>query len=342
MLRFEAEWVERGAPFTDRRRFALQYYLADDTVEVLDKTSPFSRGGQFSKFLQRQRLPRVPVDVAEAACVPSVTGPTRALGGTSLPPPNAAAIQSAAAAARLRYTPSKGPSTRGKTQNPITGAQVYSPKSPGGGPASVSGIPVLTSEGTAPFVTAADLVCGGIISVYGRPLLLKTCDPYTVAFCLLRLGFDQRHTFLADQVSAGEGASAVRRDSDALCFVLRCRSPPASYAPSCSPGDLMAVVSAACRCRLTRVPWPSGARKRRATMRTASSLTTSQVETGRGGSSSGARHCALMRGWTPLLSGPMTLADASPLRFISRIQASPSARSSQLARAAHLRLLSAS
>jgi len=61
-LRFEAEWRETSEPFGDRRRFAVQYYLADDTIEVLDKSSPHSQGGQFSKFVKRQRLARLPVE----------------------------------------------------------------------------------------------------------------------------------------------------------------------------------------------------------------------------------------------------------------------------------------
>lgn len=62
MLRFECEWRETGEHFGDRRRFALQYYLADDTLEILDKTSPHAQGGQFSKFIARQRLPRLALE----------------------------------------------------------------------------------------------------------------------------------------------------------------------------------------------------------------------------------------------------------------------------------------
>jgi hypothetical protein len=134
-------------------------------------------------------------------------------------------VRAAGEAARARYTPSLGPSMRGKTTSPITGAPVYTPATAaagavataearrlpqgaasGGGPEAIGGVPVLTAApSSSPFVTAGDLICGGIISVYGRPLLLKTCDPYTVAFGLLRFGFDQRALFIADQVRARAG-----------------------------------------------------------------------------------------------------------------------------------------
>jgi hypothetical protein len=46
--------------------------------------------------------------------------------------------------------------------------------------------------------------------VFGRPLLLKTCDPYTVAFGLHKLGVDQRRLFVHDVVSlASERAAAM-------------------------------------------------------------------------------------------------------------------------------------
>jgi hypothetical protein len=233
MLRFECEWRETAEAFGDRRSFALQYFLADDTLEILDKTSAHARGGQFTKFITRQRLPRLPLEKGTDNVVPILGGgPGAANGfgtadarraqqaGVRLPDP--ADVMAMAAQARGSYKYGSGPTVWFKPTSPITGQPVYRPTTsgapgarlePGGtlpGPATVGGFAVLTSLANSPdFVTAADLVCGGVISVYGRPLLIKSCDPFTVAFGIHRLGIDQRTCFVADPATVASERAAV-------------------------------------------------------------------------------------------------------------------------------------
>lgn len=261
-LRFEGEWVEADAPEPtaadraaaaaaaaagkrapqtpsvglppERRRFALQYYLADDTAELLELPPVgVSTGGAAgstvgSKFLARQRLPRMPLEArcAEAMLLVShpsllTAGAVPGSGGAVLPP--ADTVESFAAAARARYAPSKGATQRAKFVSPITGRPVFSTVGSstaatldGGdrhgsgsgagaagagaaGTARVRGVPVLTSQAGEPeYVTAADLVCGGVVSIYGRPLLLRSCDAFAVAFALHCFGFDQRAVFVRE------------------------------------------------------------------------------------------------------------------------------------------------
>jgi hypothetical protein len=228
-LRFECEWRETAEPFGDRRRFALQYYLADDTLEILDKTSPYSRGGQFTKFVLRQRLPRMPLKDGTENVVPIMGGRISSANGFSgtdaakakaagIALPSATEVVGMCAAARKQYKYSSGPTVWAKSTSPITGDTVYRPATSGGpkpgaalpGPITVGGFPVLSSLAANPeFLTAADLICGGVISVYGRPLLIKSCDPFTVAFGINKLGIDQRRTFIVDVASVATERAAV-------------------------------------------------------------------------------------------------------------------------------------
>lgn len=232
LLRFECEWRETATPFGDRRRFALQYFLADDTIEILDKTSAYSNYGQFTKFIQRQRLPRLPLEKDTDNVVPitadgltpanrmSATDASRAVkDGLRLP--DAGTVLAMAQAARGKYNYSTGVSMRGKFTNPITGRAVFEPsttksaKQPGAalpGPVTVGGFPVLSSLSDDPdYICASDLICGGVISVYGRPLLIKTCDPFTAAWSMQMLGIDQRTGFIVDSATtvASERAAAM-------------------------------------------------------------------------------------------------------------------------------------
>ena len=208
ILRFECEWRETGETFGDRRSFALQYYLSDDTMELLDKTSAYSQGGAFTKFAARQRMPRMALEVGAEAVVTNVPG------GEA--PPALEAVAAAHARARAAYRYTDGPTVWPKFTNPITGKPTSTPSTAGsGGAGVVGGFAVLTAPraGAAPapdFITAADLVCGGVISIFGRPLLLRSCDPFTVAFGLQKLGIDQRNTFLgASQTPAAERAAGM-------------------------------------------------------------------------------------------------------------------------------------
>jgi Ca2+-binding EF-hand superfamily protein len=231
-LKFEGEWVETGAPFGDRRRFAVQYHLGDDTVEMLDRTSAYSSGGLFTKYLQRQRLPRMPLDPGTEGMLP--TAHPAYARGLILPDP--AAVERAAAAARARYEPSRGATQRAKFVSPITGRPGFSTAEhlsasssaaaaagatafgSGASAAAVAaasaryvrGIPVLSSlAGSPEYVTAAEFVCGGVVSVYGRPLLLRSCDAFTVAFCLHSFGFDMRELFVREATAAAPTGSST-------------------------------------------------------------------------------------------------------------------------------------
>ncbi|GIQ89369.1 hypothetical protein KIPB_011813 [Kipferlia bialata] len=50
-------WDDRQRLFGELRRLVVHYYLADDTVEVLEVMAPNSGRDPFPKFLGRQRLP---------------------------------------------------------------------------------------------------------------------------------------------------------------------------------------------------------------------------------------------------------------------------------------------
>jgi hypothetical protein len=49
--------------FGDRRKFVLHYYLADDTIEILESLPPNSGRDAPSVFLKRQKLPTSTVAV---------------------------------------------------------------------------------------------------------------------------------------------------------------------------------------------------------------------------------------------------------------------------------------
>ena len=130
-------------------------------------------------------------------------------------------MAAAHARARASYRYTDGPTVWPKFTNPITGKPTSTPSTAGsGGAGVVGGFAVLTAPraGAAPapdFITAADLVCGGVISIFGRPLLLRSCDPFTVAFGLQKLGIDQRATF----VRAAQSAAAERAEGMPQCSV---------------------------------------------------------------------------------------------------------------------------
>lgn len=203
MLRFEGEWREKNVAWKDRRRFVLQYYLADDTIEIIDKSSAYARSGQFSKFISRQRLPRVPLDPDSEKFVAIPTSAE----AEGLRFPEAQSVVNMCQQARAGYKYGEGPTVWGRYLSPITGKPVYQAPTSALEPHKqihyVHGIPVLTSFATQPdFITAADLICGGIVSILGRPMLLKSCDPYTVAFFLKRLDVDQREGFVSDPATS--------------------------------------------------------------------------------------------------------------------------------------------
>lgn len=59
MLRFYCVWDDRQPLNGDRRPYVLNYYLEDDTVEVLEVHENNSGRDAFPVFLRRARLPKV-------------------------------------------------------------------------------------------------------------------------------------------------------------------------------------------------------------------------------------------------------------------------------------------
>jgi hypothetical protein len=57
VLRFFCVWDDRGALYGEKRPFVLHYYLADDSVEVLEVAEPNGGRDPFPVFLKRQPLP---------------------------------------------------------------------------------------------------------------------------------------------------------------------------------------------------------------------------------------------------------------------------------------------
>lgn len=60
VLRFYGLWDDSQSMFGDRRKFVLHYYLADDTIEILESLPPNSGRDAPSVFLKRQKLPTTP------------------------------------------------------------------------------------------------------------------------------------------------------------------------------------------------------------------------------------------------------------------------------------------
>ena len=63
VLRFFCVWDDRGALYGEKRPFVLHYYLADDSVEVLEVAEPNGGRDPFPVFLRRQPLPAQKVEV---------------------------------------------------------------------------------------------------------------------------------------------------------------------------------------------------------------------------------------------------------------------------------------
>ena len=59
VLRFYGFWDDSDSMFGDRRKFVLHYYLADDTIEILEVLPPNCGRDAPSIFLKRQKLPKV-------------------------------------------------------------------------------------------------------------------------------------------------------------------------------------------------------------------------------------------------------------------------------------------
>ena len=60
VLRFYVVWDDRERLYGDKHKYVLNYYLSDDTAEVLEVHDPRSGRDPFPKLLQRMRVPRKP------------------------------------------------------------------------------------------------------------------------------------------------------------------------------------------------------------------------------------------------------------------------------------------
>ncbi|KAK3248003.1 hypothetical protein CYMTET_42513 [Cymbomonas tetramitiformis] len=63
VLRFFCLWDDRNSLYGDRRPYVLHYFLADDTVEILEVNEPNSGRDPFPVMLKRGPLPNKPVEV---------------------------------------------------------------------------------------------------------------------------------------------------------------------------------------------------------------------------------------------------------------------------------------
>jgi hypothetical protein len=63
VLRFFCVWDDRKSLYGDRRPYVLHYFLADDTVEILEVNEPNSGRDPFPVMLKRGPLPNQPLEV---------------------------------------------------------------------------------------------------------------------------------------------------------------------------------------------------------------------------------------------------------------------------------------
>ena len=85
VLRFFCVWDDRGALYGEKRPFVLHYYLADDSVEVLEVAEPNGGRDPFPVFLRRQPLPNRKLSADPTAIAKSdsyVTHLDLRIGGT--------------------------------------------------------------------------------------------------------------------------------------------------------------------------------------------------------------------------------------------------------------------
>jgi hypothetical protein len=73
VLRFDCVWDDRDTKFGELRHFKLHYYLADDTVEVLEVLAPNSGKDSGSTFLNKQKLPMDIVNMGKPGDKPTKT-----------------------------------------------------------------------------------------------------------------------------------------------------------------------------------------------------------------------------------------------------------------------------
>ena len=90
VLQFYCHWDDTDSMFGDHRWMELHYFLADDTIEILEKIPPNSGRDAVPVFLRRARLPKVEGKQTCTAIATVVlgtcTGPHQSCGAVCLPP----------------------------------------------------------------------------------------------------------------------------------------------------------------------------------------------------------------------------------------------------------------
>eukprot|EP01138_Halocafeteria_seosinensis_P013182 gb/GECG01013463.1/.p1 GENE.gb/GECG01013463.1/~~gb/GECG01013463.1/.p1 ORF type:complete len:1200 (+),score=168.95 gb/GECG01013463.1/:1-3600(+) len=224
ILRFEAIWDDSPQAFGDIRKLNLLYHLADDTMEILEPAYNNDGRGHFHKILTRQRVPWVSADVKTKNGHLDET--RNRLGLQTV---DEAASDSAREHARKqmchRYRYSKGRDNRYNYTSPITGqpryvsnehssqlkehdASMFETAREAWAPTITAGRDSDAPGQRSPFVTAGDLICGELIHIYDRPLLLTQCDQWTAQWYEQNLGVNQTKFFVDSQ----EKLDNIRRE----------------------------------------------------------------------------------------------------------------------------------
>lgn len=73
VLKFNAIWDDRDTKFGELRRFRVHYFLADDTIEVLETLPPNSGRDACPTFLSRQKLPKEILNMGKPGDKPTRT-----------------------------------------------------------------------------------------------------------------------------------------------------------------------------------------------------------------------------------------------------------------------------
>ena len=71
VLRFFCVWDNRQGMYGDRRPYVLNFYLEDDTVEILEVQDSNNGRDPYPQFLKRGKMPKVRSNFREAAPVGS-------------------------------------------------------------------------------------------------------------------------------------------------------------------------------------------------------------------------------------------------------------------------------
>ena len=73
VLKFNCIWDDRDTKFGELRRFKLHYFLADDSIEIIEILPPNSGRDSSSTFLSRQKLPKEILNMGKPGDKPTRT-----------------------------------------------------------------------------------------------------------------------------------------------------------------------------------------------------------------------------------------------------------------------------